>query len=252
KADAAKKGETKSPEKKEKETIAAAQEKKEAKPAEKKEDAKSDAKPAAKKSAPKKEDPNAPKKPKEPKKPSTSSSLEPFRAAFAGKLPVFVEATTKKTIEAAVKLFREEYKLNMILIGGDELYRVPELLAKNNVSAALGPTLIKEVENKTYNLPQILANHGVPFGFQSKATTGVRQLPMAVQYSVHKGLGRTDALSGFTAAPAQLMSLDGQVGSLSVGKDADLVVLSGPPFEISSEVLAVMIDGEWVYEKEMD
>jgi imidazolonepropionase-like amidohydrolase len=252
--EAKKKGETKTPEKKEKETATAAQEKKEsAKPAEKKKtEAKPTPKPETKKPEPKKVDPNAPRKPKEPKKPSTIASLEPFRAAFAGNLPVFVEATTKKTIEAAVKVFREDYKLNMILIGGDELYRIPELLAKNEVSVSLGPALVKEVENKTYNLPQILANHGVHFGFQSKATTGVRQLPMAVQYSVHKGLGRTDALSGFTAAPAKLMSLDSQVGSLSVGKDADLVVLSGPPFEISSEVLAVMIDGEWVYEKEMD
>ena len=120
------------------------------------------------------------------------------------------------------------------------------------MSVSVGPPLIREVENKTYNLPQILANHGVSFGFQSRATTGVRQLPLAVQYSVHKGLGKTDALSAFTAAPSKLLALHDQVGSLSVGKDADLVVLSGPPFEISSEVLAVMIDGEWVYEKEME
>jgi imidazolonepropionase-like amidohydrolase len=256
KADAAKKSEAKPGEKKDekKEKETAAQEKKEAKPAEKKaEPEKTETKKTeTKKPAAAKEDPNAPKKPKEPKKPSTSASSEPYRAAFAGKIPVLVEANTKKTIEAAVKLFREEFKLNMILVGGNELYRVPELLASNDVSVSLGPTLIQRADNKTYNLPQILANHGVSFGFQSKATTGVRQLPLAVQYSVHKGLGKTDALSGFTAAPSKLLALHDQVGSLSVGKDADLVVLSGPPFEISSEVLAVMIDGEWVYEKEME
>lgn len=254
KAEEAKKTEKKPVEKKEKETAAAADEKKESKPAEKKaEPAKPDAKkPESGKTESGKEDPNAPKKPKEPKKPSTSASTEPYRAAFAGKIPVLVEATTKKTIEAAVKLFREEFKLNMILVGGDDLYRVPDLLASNDVSVSLGPTLIREVENKTYNLPQILANHGVSFGFQSKATTGVRQLPLAVQYSVHKGLGKSDALEGFTSAPSKLLAISDQVGSLSVGMDADLVVLSGPPFEISSEVLAVMIDGEWVYEKEME
>ncbi len=239
--------------KKEKET--AAQEKKPTpKPGEKKtEPAKKDEKkPETKKPEPKKADPNAPKKPKEPKKPSSSSTMEPYKAAFAGSIPVLVEANTKKTIESAVKLFREEFKLNMILVGGNELYRVPELLASNDVSVSVGPGLIQSVENKTYNLPQILANHGVPFAFQSKATTGVRQLPLAVQYSVHKGLGKTDALAGFTSSASKLLAINDQVGSLGVGKDADLVVLSGPPFEISSEVLAVMIDGEWVYEKEME
>ena len=239
--------------KKEKET--AAQEKKPTpKPGEKKtEPAKKDEKkPETKKPEPKKEDPNAPKKPKEPKKPSMSSSMEPYKLAFGGKIPVLVEANTKKTIEAAVKLFREEFKLNMILVGGNELYRVPELLASNDVKVSVGPGLIQTFENNTYNLPQILANHGVPFAFQSKATTGVRQLPLAVQYSVHKGLGKTDALAGFTSSASKLLAINDQVGSLGVGKDADLVVLSGPPFEISSEVLAVMIDGEWVYEKEME
>ena len=49
--------------------------------------------------------------------------------------------------------------------------------------------------------------------------------------------------------PAHFLKLT-TVGSIELGKDADLVVWSGPPFELSSEVLAVMIDGNWVYEKE--
>ena len=55
-----------------------------------------------------------------------------------------------------------------------------------------------------------------------------------------------------TAAPARFLSIDKQVGTLTVGKDADLVVLSGPPFELSTRVLAVMIDGDWVYQAEDD
>jgi imidazolonepropionase-like amidohydrolase len=52
-----------------------------------------------------------------------------------------------------------------------------------------------------------------------------------------------------SAAPAAFFKLN-SIGAIEVGRDADLVVLSGPPFEIASEVLAVMIDGQWVYEKE--
>jgi imidazolonepropionase-like amidohydrolase len=106
------------------------------------------------------------------------------------------------------------------------------------------------VDRERVNLPQVLANHQVPFGFQSQATTGSQLLPLAVQYAVNKGLGREDALTGLTSGAAAVLALDSQLGTLAVGRDADLVVLSGPPFEPATHVLAVMIDGEWVYEKE--
>jgi imidazolonepropionase-like amidohydrolase len=109
---------------------------------------------------------------------------------------------------------------------------------------------VQTAENQTINTPQLLANRGVPFAFQSKATTGVKMLPLAVQYAVRRGLGTEDALTGLTAGPAKLLSIDDRVGVLAVGRDADLVVLSGPPFESSTRVLAVMIDGQWVHQEE--
>jgi imidazolonepropionase-like amidohydrolase len=71
----------------------------------------------------------------------------------------------------------------------------------------------------------------------------------AVSYSVYKGLGRQVALSGLTDRASQIFQL-GSVGSLEVGKDADFVVLSGSPLDLASEVLAVVIDGQIVYEKD--
>ena len=70
------------------------------------------------------------------------------------------------------------------------------------------------------------------------------------QYAVHRGLGPADALAGLTSVPAKLLGLDNQIGTLAVGKEADLVVLSGLPFAPSTRVLAVMIDGQWVYQEE--
>ena len=61
-----------------------------------------------------------------------------------------------------------------------------------------------------------------------------------------------DALAGLTAWPAELLGLDDRIGGIAAGRDADLVVLSGPPFELTSRVLAVMIDGQWVYQSEDD
>jgi imidazolonepropionase-like amidohydrolase len=221
--------------------------------------AKPDAKPAEgakgdekKTDAPKKEEAKAPAEPKPPDKPRVVENLEPYRPLFAGKIPALVEAHRADAIKLAVQVFRDEFKLRTVLLGADDAFRLADLLAEKQVAVAVGPELVRTVEREPVNLAQVLANRGVPFGFQSKATTGVKTLPLAVQYAVHRGLASEDALAGLTAAPARLLSIDGHVGALAVGKDADLVVLSGPPFEPSTRVLAVMIDGQWVYQEEDD
>jgi imidazolonepropionase-like amidohydrolase len=202
--------------------------------------------------APKKDGAKLPPEPEAPDKPRAVESLEAYRPLFAGKIPALVEARRADAIKLAVTVFRDEFNLRTVLLGADDAFRLADLLAEKRVAVAVGPELVRTVEREPVNLAQVLANRGVPFGFQSKATTGVKTLPLAVQYAVHRGLGADDALAGLTAAPAQLLSIDKQIGTLAVGKDADLVVLSGPPFEASSRVLAVMIDGQWVYEEKDD
>ncbi|MAD79625.1 MAG: hypothetical protein CMJ50_02110 [Planctomycetaceae bacterium] len=193
-----------------------------------------------------------PVKPKEPTKPKSSASLEPYRALFAGEIPALVEANQANELREAIKLLRDEFKLRVIFTGADDAMRVADLLAEKEVGVAVGPTLVRTVDRELVNLPQLLSNRQIPFAFRSQATTGVKSLPLAVTYSVRKGLAANDALTGLSFGAARLLSLEQQLGSIAVGKDADLVVLSGPPFELSSRVLAVMIDGQWVYEKEQD
>ena len=176
--------------------------------------------------------------------------MEPFRALFSKKLTAMVEASEVKAIELVVKLFRTEFDLNTAIVSGRAAASQADLLAKHGVLAITGPILIGEDEGQLVNYPGDLAAAGVPIAFQSQTTTGTSKLPDVVSYAVHLGLGREDALRGMSSGPATFMKLT-TVGSIEIGKDADLVVLSGPPFELSSEVLAVMIDGNWVYEKEL-
>lgn len=195
--------------------------------------------------------PEAPKAPQAPEKPAVVENREPYRALFAGKIPALVEARRADAIQLAVKLFRDEFKVRTVLLGADDAFRLADLLATKQVAVAVGPDMMRTVDRQPINLAQILATRNVPIGFQSKATTGVKVLPLAVQYAVQHGLGADDALAGLTAWPARLLSLDKQVGILAPGADADLVVLSGPPFETATRVLAVMIDGQWVYQEEL-
>ncbi len=194
-------------------------------------------------------DSKGPAKPNEPKKPSENAALEPYRALMGNRIPAFVQIENVKAAEAAVELFRDEFNLRTVLIADDDLDRVATLLAEKKVQAAIGPTLVRRRDGQIVNLPQALDNHQVDFGFLSQARTGVRDLPLVVQYAVRQGLGPDAALQALTAKPARILALPTRIGTLAVGHDADLVVWSGPPFEISSEVLAVMIDGRWVYQK---
>jgi imidazolonepropionase-like amidohydrolase len=203
----------------------------------------------AKTDTPKKEEAKGPPEPKAPDKPRVIDNLEPYRPLFAGKIPALVEAHRIDAIKLALQIFRDEFKVRTVLLGADDAFRLADLLAEKQVAVAVGPELVRTVDREPVNLAQVLANHGVPFGFQSRARSGVKALPMAVQYAVHRGLGAEDALGGLTAVPARFLSIDQRLGVLAVGKDADLVVLSGPPFEPSTRVLAVMIDGQWVHEE---
>jgi imidazolonepropionase-like amidohydrolase len=184
--------------------------------------------------------------PKAPSKPPVLESMEPFRALFAGTIPALVEAKREDAIRLAVTICRDEYNLRTILIGADDAWRVADLLAAKSVAVVAGPELVHTVDRAEVNLPLALAMRGVPMGFQSQATDGAKNLPLAVGFAVCHGLGSEEAVRGLTAGPAQFLGLN-TIGTLAAGKDADLVVLSGNPFELSTRVLAVMIDGQWVY-----
>ncbi len=206
--------------------------------------------PDSKPPEPNKPTPVEPKKPDEPKKPQVVDAMEAYRPLFAKKIVAMVEATDSKSIELVVKLFRTEFDVTTAVVSGRAASTQSELLSKNGIMVVTGPLLVGEEEGQIVNYPAELASVGVPIAFQSQTTTGSSKLPEVVAYAVYKGLGLEDALRGMSQGPASFLKLSG-VGTIELGKDADLVVLSGSPFELSSEVLAVMIDGNWVYEKEI-
>ncbi len=215
---------------------------KDQKEADKKEDTKAEEK--------KKEEPQP--KLKEPKKPKMVEDLEPYKALFAKEIPAMVEVKDLNTIKEAAKLFAEKYQIRTVIVGADGLAREPGALVGFDVSVIAGPVLSVSVPKQidATNMPQLLANERLPFSFRSSGTTGSGQLPGAIQYSVSQGLSTVDAIDGLTSSAAKMLSENNTFGSIAAGHDADLVVLSGPPFEFSTKILAVMIDGVWVYERE--
>lgn len=193
--------------------------------------------------------PKEPEKPEAPKAPRKSSQLEPYRPLFAKTIVAMVEVEDNRAIEVAVKLFRDEFDLKTVIVADEAAAKNLDALQDKDVLVVVGPTFIGQADGKEINYAADLAVAGIDVAFQSQASTGMSTLPDAIAYAVYKGLGRSTALKGMTSTPADVFDLP-SIGKLEMGADADLVVLSGPPFELSSEVLAVMIDGVWVYEKE--
>jgi type III secretion system FlhB-like substrate exporter len=191
----------------------------------------------------------APDMPKEPQKPKVLTNLEPFRDLFAKKIVAMVEVKEDALFEVAVRIFKEEYGLALVIVGGEVASKMVDTAHKHSIPIVVGPSLTKTVRDETVNIPIELSLHSVPFLFQSSASSRAGGLSDAVSYSVYKGLGRQVALGGLTERPSQVFQL-GSIGSLEVGKDADFVVLSGSPLDLASEVLAVVIDGQIVYEKD--
>jgi imidazolonepropionase-like amidohydrolase len=174
--------------------------------------------------------------------------LEPYRALFGGTIPAIVEVGDALSIRLALKLFRQEFALQTILAGGSGLEQVAAEVAAAGAKFIVGPGFFGQVDGQTINYPQVLAQQQVPFGFQTKSAGAAAGLAYAIGFAVHQGLADHEALSAATGGAAALFGLR-DTGRLTAGQDADLVVFSGPPFDPGSQVLAVMIDGQWVYRR---
>jgi imidazolonepropionase-like amidohydrolase len=197
---------------------------------------------------PQDDQPAPPTKPTEPQKPRAQEGLEPYRLLFRQEIPALVEVSDPLGTRLALKLFRTEFQLKTVLAGGAGLEQVAAEVAQAGAQFVTGPELFGQADGLTVNFPQVLAQHQIPFGFQSKSAAASAGLPYLVGFAVHQGLADHDALLGLTRGAAEMFQLP-QIGRVAAGYDADLVVLSGPPFDPSSQVLAVMIDGQWVYRR---
>lgn len=186
---------------------------------------------------------------KEPEKPKFNAALEPYKLLFSGEIPALVESGNLNAIRAAAELFSRDYGVRTIIVGADDLAREPGLLEEFDVTVCSKPPFLVEIDGQPdTNLPQLLSNQRIRFGLASGGMSGSGQLPSVVQYLVSRGLSAEDGLSALSADAAAMLSEELKVGKVSPGFDADLVVLSGPPFEFSTKILGVMIDGVWVYQ----
>jgi imidazolonepropionase-like amidohydrolase len=181
--------------------------------------------------------------------------LEALLPVLDGRVPLVLDADRASDIESALKLARD-YNLKLILTGGAEAWLVADKIAAARVPVMTGamnniPESFSSLGTRQENAG-LLRRAGVTVIIIGNAGGGdedafnVRNVRFEAGNAVAYGMSRDDALRAITLTPAEVFGVADRVGSLQVGKDGDVVVWSGDPFEFASQPEHVFIRGREV------
>jgi imidazolonepropionase-like amidohydrolase len=133
-----------------------------------------------------------------------------------------------------------------------EAYKVRDLLAAHGTGIATWPDWWGFKMESYDAIPQnamLVKRAGVPVNMHSDSATTVQRLHIEAAKLLAWGMTEQEALETITLDPARLLGLEGRLGSLSPGKDADFVIFSAHPFDMYSLVQQTWIDGQKVYDR---
>ncbi len=174
--------------------------------------------------------------------------LEALVPVVRGQLPVLVFADRARDIRNAVE-FCDKQKLRMILAGGEEAYKVKDLLRSKDVPVILRPVLGEPTEeddayDRLLSQPAELSAAGVKIAFASFDNSFARRLGQNAANAIAHGLSPEEGLKAVTLYPAQILGLSDQLGTLQVGKVANIIVTNGDPLELTTDVKYLFIRGQ--------
>lgn len=186
--------------------------------------------------------------------PARNLELDALVSVLDGEAPLLVTAHRAQDIASALRL-AAEFDIRIVLDGAAEAYLMLDALREAAVPVLLHPPMARqfgELENASFTTAARLREAGVVFAFQAGFEAYVpktRVVLFEAAIAAANGLGFQDALAAITLSPARILGIDDRVGSIRVGKQADLVLFDGDPFEYLSRVTTVVIDGEVVSER---
>lgn len=181
-----------------------------------------------------------------PKAPKVDENMEPLRAVVENRATLVVNVKRGPAIRDTIELLEKE-KLRYVLQDVEDLLDDAALAGDSKPTVIVGPEVVEEEQgNQLRCVPATLGDRDYRVLFGSGECAGAKNLPLHVTYAVRYGLAPTDALAALTSWPAEAFGLQDRIGSLQKGRDGDLVVFSGNPFEPQSRVLLVVCNGRIV------
>ena len=187
------------------------------------------------------------------KRPSRDLHLEALARVTNREVPLLVTAHRVPDLLAALRV-ASEFGIKIVLDGASESYLVLEKIKAANVPVILHPTMARAAEetgNLSMETASVLKKAGIPFAIESGYESYVpktRVVLWEAALAAARGLTQDQALAAVTIDAARLLGVDKRVGSLEAGKDGDVAIFDGDPFEYTSHVVGVVIDGHIVSE----
>jgi len=174
--------------------------------------------------------------------------LEAMVPAVTGQMPVFFAASRERDIKTLFMFLDRFPEVNAVLVGAEQAFRVADELAERGIPVIVGSTLSRtedpaEPVSANYANAGILHAAGVKMAFATGDYANVRNLPYHAAKAVAFGLPPQAGLRAVTLNTAEILGLGSEMGSIEVGKRADLIVTDGDPLQIVTNVERAFIDG---------
>lgn len=182
------------------------------------------------------------------KLPAYDQKSEALIPVLNHEIPLKAHAHQANDIFTAIRIAKE-FGVGLTLEHVTEGHMIVDELAKENLPLAVGPTFGHaskfELQNKTWETPGILAKAGCHVSIITDApVTPLHYLPLCAGLAIKAGMDEYDALRAVTINPAEHIGIADRVGSLEEGKDADVVIVDGYPFDVTGVIQHVLINGE--------
>lgn len=187
-------------------------------------------------------------------RPEFDMKLHALVPVIKGELVVKAHAHRADDIITAIRI-AQEFKLDMTLDHCTEGWMIADVLKEYGYDVILGPLLTDrskiELRNQTLRAPGLLAKAGINVAIMSDHPCVPSQhLMLCAALAVREGMREEDALKAITIHAARSVRLEKRIGSLEVGKDADMVLYEGHPFDYTGKVCMTFINGRPVYERQ--
>ncbi len=174
--------------------------------------------------------------------------MECYRELFEGNIPLKAHAHRVDDIYTAMRIAKE-FGLKITLDHCTEGHLIAEDIAESRFPAIVGPSLASrnkdEVSLMDFKTPGILQKAGVLVALTTDhPVSRIQYLPLCAGLAAKEGMGEWGALRAITIDAARICGVDNRLGSLTEGKDADIVIYDGNPLEIASSVVATIVNGQ--------
>jgi len=184
---------------------------------------------------------------KDPSKaPKPDFKLDALVPVVRGEMKCRIHAHRSDDIVTAIRIAKE-FGLRFSIEHCTEGYKILNYLKENNVTAVVGPLTMglgkMEIWGTKLETPGIMEKAGINFCLTEDAASATKYLPTHIGYCIARGLSLEKAFEAVTIAPAKLLEVEDKVGSLEVGKDADVAIFTGNPFSNFTLCETTIIDG---------